>query len=499
MLRVPVSRLGPAGSRLAAAVGRAAVGLAAAGAFLSNPPVARADDAKPAAPARRTWAVSPEAAASFPTGPIPPVTMPKVEPTSVPAASAVAVTPIVIAGSKTTPDGKAKDADADYDTHRFEPAGFPLIGGDSDIGFEFGAVGTLTNFGNGIRPYIWNMDLLLAASVKSGTGKSALTQQNYLWDIDVPGLQGGKLRVTPAVSYESTTNQAYFGLGNNSSSQLPAGYKGNPATYFQYNEREARVRELTRIAWKPPWDIMVATTYRYDSPGIYGNSKLSTDANNHVLRGTDPISLAVLGLGLVYDTRDNEFFPHRGSYHQIGMRAVQGFPTSENVEYGAFAAMLAHYVPLTSTTVLAFRGVVDAEFGHVPLLDLYTGGPFQTYEMIGGSAAVRGVPDGRYSGPLKVLGNAELRSLFIHFTLLKQRFRLGGNVLFDAGRLWSDYSFNNPKDGKSAGIKWGTGLGGYIVWGQAAVFRVEVAYSPDASSENPGLPLGIYVEDGVMF
>ncbi len=48
-------------------------------------------------------------------------------------------------------------------------------------------------------------------------------------------------------------------------------------------------------------------------------------------------------------------------------------------------------------------------------------------------------------------------------------------------------------------MKWGTGGGIYLVWGQAAVFRVEVAYSPDAKAENPGLPLGIYVEDGVMF
>src|SRR5882672_6846311 len=31
----------------------------------------------------------------------------------------------------------------DYFTRRYEPAGFPLIGGSSDIGFQFGAVGTL--------------------------------------------------------------------------------------------------------------------------------------------------------------------------------------------------------------------------------------------------------------------------------------------------------------------------------------------------------------------
>jgi hypothetical protein len=29
--------------------------------------------------------------------------------------------------------------------------------------------------------------------------------------------------------------------------------------------------------------------------------------------------------------------------------------------------------------------------------------------------------------------------------------------------------------------------------------RVEAAYSPDAASENPGFPIGIYVSDGLMF
>jgi hypothetical protein len=83
--------------------------------------------------------------------------------------------------------------------------------------------------------------------------------------------------------------------------------------------------------------------------------------------------------------------------------------------------------------------------------------------------------------------------------MLGQQFRFGGNLLFDTGRLWSDYTFHSRLDGTGIGLKWGAGVGAYLQWGQAAVFRLEVAYSPDARSENPGLPLGIYVEDGVMF
>ena len=161
--------------------------------------------------------------------------------------------------------------------------------------------------------------------------------------------------------------------------------------------------------------------------------------------------------------------------------------------------MLAMYRSVGGPFVLALRGVADLEFGNVPVYDLYTGGPFQTYEMPGGSAAIRGVPDGRYSGPIKLFGNAELRALLLRFKLAGERFRVGGNLLFDAGRIWADYTFKSPLDGRGLGLKWGAGVGAYLQWGQAAVFRLEVAYSPDAASENPSLPLGFYVEDGVMF
>src|SRR5260370_41871699 len=83
---------------------------------------------------------------------------------------------------QTAPEG------ADYVTRRYELAGFPLLGGDSDIGFQFGGVATLTRFEGGVRPYQWNMDLLLAASVKSGPTGPEIAQQSYLWHWDVPAL-----------------------------------------------------------------------------------------------------------------------------------------------------------------------------------------------------------------------------------------------------------------------------------------------------------------------
>jgi Omp85 superfamily domain len=395
--------------------------------------------------------------------------------------------------------GAKRDSDgADYDRPRVEPAGFPIIGGDSDVGLELGAVGTFSKFGRGIRPYEWNMDVLGAVSMKnSPSGAIELTQQNYLWQIDVPGLAGGSLRLNPAVYYVSTINQGYFGLGNASRGELPAGVL-NPGRYFEFQAREATIRQLARIRFRPPFDWMLAANYRFESPNSYPGSQLAQDAAAGRVFGLEQMSLVMLSAGVIYDSRDNEIFPHSGSFHQIGLRVVEGFPIEDNVRYGAFGAVLAVYRSI-GPLVAAGRVVVDAEFGNVPFYDLYTGEPFLQDTIIGGSAGVRGVPEGRYLGKLKALGNAELRAMWLDFSLFGQQFHVGNDVFIDAGRVWADDSLSSPDDGNRVGIKWGAGGGAYLIWGQAAVFRIEAAYSPDASAENPSLPLGLYVQDGIMF
>jgi hypothetical protein len=119
--------------------------------------------------------------------------------------------------------------------------------------------------------------------------------------------------------------------------------------------------------------------------------------------------------------------------------------------------------------------------------------------MPGGANGIRGVPWGRYSAPIKMIVNGELRVMHWRFKLLGQNFRAGNDLFVDAGRVFDDYRLNAPRDGRGLGLKWGLGGGIYLQWGQAAVFRVELAYSPDAVEANPRFPLGLYIADGVMF
>jgi hypothetical protein len=403
------------------------------------------------------------------------------------------------------PDIGKNGKKTDYWRRRYEPAGFPIIAGSSDTGFQFGLVATLSWFANGVKPYAWNMDLLATMSIKgkeNGGSGIEIAQEGLQWNIDWPGLFGGNVRLNPQTSYTRTINVGYFGLGNASSAVKPAGVK-DPNRYHEFIEDVLYQRVLARIDVVPPFGVLASMQVRYVDPETYPGSKLVADeqvlgtSGAPVLYAQRPLTLLSGGVGLFYDSRDNEIYTHSGMYHQIGIRYEQGIPLGDSVRYGEAGAILTGFLPLGESYVLAGRLWADQQFGHVPFFDLLVAGPFQLKEAPGGSSGVRGVPIGRYLGPTKIIGNVELRGLPAHFIIAKQRIRLGGDLFIDAGRIWSAPAFS-LLDGNGIGLKYGVGGGGYILWGQAAIFRIEVAYSPDATATG-GLPVGIYVEDGTMF
>jgi hypothetical protein len=347
------------------------------------------------------------------------------------------------------------------------------------------------------------MDLFASLSVKGGITKIA--QDSLQWNIDWPGLFGGNVRLNPQVAYVRTINEGYFGLGNDSSDAPPPAPNPDPEGYYQFVENLFYARTIARIDFARPFAVMSVVTYRYVVPQALVATKLALDENPPIpqdsphLYGTRPLSLVAVGGGFAYDSRDSEIFTKKGMYHQLGLRLEEGIPTDAQVRYGEAGAVLTGFVPITGPLIFAGRFIADFQFGHVPFYDLFVAGPFQLKELPGGSAGIRGVPVGRYLGPIKVVGNAELRALFAYFTLLKQKISLGCDAFLDAGRVWSDYTFKSSLDGRGFGLKYGVGGGLLWIWGQAAVFRMEVAYSPDAVAVNRGLPIGIYVEDGTSF
>jgi hypothetical protein len=345
---------------------------------------------------------------------------------------------------------------------------------------------------------LWKANFALSASLKDDVGGLRFVQQNYLLRLDAPELFDGRLRVDERLSFQRTINEGYYGIGN--VSPIPS---AAPRLY-QYVRAGLRDAAILRIHTASPIDVAVGIGIRYENPTAYPGSRLAQDSvlrtadGAAFIRGLSPMLLGRLAGGIIYDTRDTEFVTTRGLFYQMGVAGAAG--SREEVFYGEAATVLSHYASIAGTPfILAGRLVTSFQLGHVPFYDLAQGGPFESQSLAGGDSGLRGVPLGRYAGLVKVIANLEIRTPFPRFGALGQRFRLGTTTFLDAGRVFSDYSPSATEDGTGIGLKYGVGGGAFLEWGEAAIFRAEVAYSPDAISENPRFPVGIYVADGLMF
>lgn len=416
------------------------------------------------------------------------------------AASFVLVT---LAASLFARSAQAQELIDEDPTDRTEWAGFPVIGGSTDIGVQLGAAGTVTHVGNRFRPYWWRVDALVSLSVKGGPRGTEVVQQSHDMRWDIPGGANGKIRLMPGVFYDKTINSGYFGLGNDS--RVVTDPSGQIGERYQFRHEEASTRLNARTPLGGPFSTMYGWQLRYVNPAAYPESRLSIDAATRLsdgrplIRGLQPLGIATLNGGIIYDTRDDEIYPRRGSLHVAALRFSGAVPTSSGVYWAGINIVYQRYVKLPESFVFAGRVFVDAMAGHVPFYDLSQGGAFDPNDMPGGAQGIRGVPNGRYAGLLKVVANAELRRIHGAFKLFGSRFQVGTTAFLDTGRVWNDYSFDDVRDGKGLGLKYGVGGGPFLVWDTAAVFRIDVAYSPDASAANPGFPVGIYVQGGLMF
>lgn len=401
-------------------------------------------------------------------------------------------------------DPKPTPTDPEELKDKTEWAAVPVIGGSTDIGFQFGAGFSMARVGGGFKPYWWNMDVLLSASVKGGPRGTEIVQQSHDMRWDIPGGAGGKVRLMPAVFFDKTVNSGYFGLGNDA--PVVTDPEGQVGARYQFKHQELRTRLNVRQPIGGGFNALYGWTLRYLNPKAYPESRLAIDAatrdkdGSPLIYGLSPLGVGIVNGGLNYDTRDDEIVPTRGSFHVAALRFAGATPIESSVRWAGMNFIFSKYARIgRSPFIVAGRLFVDMMAGHVPFYDMSQAGAFVGIDMPGGPQGIRGVPNGRYSGLLKVVGNVEVRTFFTDFTFLGSRFKVGATAFFDTGRVWLDYTFSNPRDGSGLGLKYGVGGGPCFTWDSTALFRVDVAYSPDASAANPGFPVGIYVQEGFMF
>lgn len=307
-------------------------------------------------------------------------------------------------------------------------------------------------------PYFYSGRLV--ADVGYSTSGSYL---GSLW-FHAPGLRDG-WRLDAVASATQQSRFEFYGLGE--ATRYHADSAKDPQPYYyklRRTQQQARA-ELSRRIAPHVWITGTAqykTTTFHDLPG----PGLFTTVYADGLREADAIGR----LGLVYDSRENEYDTHKGLLLDAG------------VQHGTFGSGYQRWmvegrvwVPFGEwrSTWLSARGVASAATGDVPLdarlyLPVYEG----QVRVLGGAESHRGLLDQRYIGRDQLFGNITLH----HDLINAGGMMAAGLTLFaDAGRVFEADKFALTTNG----MKVGGGAGAYLRLLQTGVYTFNFAQGPD--------------------
>jgi outer membrane translocation and assembly module TamA len=161
--------------------------------------------------------------------------------------------------------------------------------------------------------------------------------------------------------------------------------------------------------------------------------------------------------------------PTRGSLHDVTIEAA-GPWMGGNRTYARLNASFRTYVPFKAPSfVMAFRILVDAAWGDVPLTTLGEFGGVAPTEGIGGDTSGRGFFRRRFVGPSKLLAGPEFRWRVLELGIRRRRVQLGLVAFSDVGKIFQRHrQFSED-------LHVGVGTGFYIALPPTLVLRVEAA------------------------
>jgi hypothetical protein len=397
---------------------------------------------------------------------------------------------LAVATAAATPGARADDAPP---PRRLEMAAVPLLGGDTDIGFGGGGLGSIARVDPAYLPYRWKLEgtLFFTFKAPAGGGVTAPYQDAFVI-LTVTSLCGGRCRLELRPSFTRETNLRYLGLGN----AAPAPPNEIPARDFYTRTHPALVAR-GRYSLAAHLHLVVGALYTYSWIDFSPVSILARDLREgspevrSLLIVDRRAGLNVLEAGLQLDTRDQEIAPERGQWHQLKVRVSPWGLAFSPYRYTQLNLNMRGYVPaLPQRLVLAARLVADLQLGGPPFYELAR---YDEASAIGGANGVRGVPGDRYYGKRKLFGNLEARLALWRFSVWGSPYRFGVTGFFDGGRVWADLESQPQLDGTGIGLKYGVGGGLRLQKGETFVLRADIAWSPDAH------PIGGYFLAGQMF
>ena len=347
----------------------------------------------------------------------------------------------------------------------------PAIGYSSDLGFHYGALCDIYNYGDGSKypDYIYKFNVEVSAYTKGNIVLHSFFDSKYL----IPGI-----RVSAAISWFANRTYSFYGFNGasspyiktldkiwndkaNSKVDIPFDPEG---TGFYLMQRDI-FRVMTCFQGKfgnSNWGWAGGLSYWWLTTGNARNKKITAGTPSlydlyckydiipeHERKGGHHIELKA---GIVYDTRDFENGPSKGRNLEVYFFGSPDFFGKWRNNYLKLAIHYRDFYTLGTPKLvfgyhLAYQGLIA---GNAPFYMLQT---IQSLNMkqintegLGSTCTLRGTIANRIQGNGYAWANFELRWKFVKFDWIKQHWTLALNPFFDMGAVVQPYRWEQMKD-----------------------------------------------------
>jgi len=405
----------------------------------------------------------------------------------------------------------------------------PVIAYDSDIGFKYGALVNVFNYGDGSRYPKYDHSLFFEWS--RTTKGSGINQFTYDSERLIPGI-----RLSAEASLLTEQSLDFYGFNGYESYYNAAFEDDEDPAYISrmfYNQE----RRLTRIKTDFQGKI-TGPKFRWFAGIEFNHAKMATVDIEKLNDGKDDEDLlpdtallfdkyvqwgiipedqadggntTLLKLGVVYDTRDIEANPMKGIWTEAQILMAPQFLGNGDYAYSRLAITHRQYFTIAPQVLslayrLSYQAKLTGEMPYYMLPFLYNTAPALTQGGLGGAKTIRGILRNRVVGDDFAYGNVEMRWKFLRTVVAKQNIYLALSWFFDAGMVTGKYSFDKsgiPTSGPDAefaqklvnsqdeSLHMGAGAGLHIVMNQNFIVAVDYGRALDKGDGESGLYIGL--------
>lgn len=429
------------------------------------------------------------------------------------------------AGKKEQKESKKEKTTKEEVKKGWNLGALPVVSFDSDLGFQFGALMNLYDYGDGSK--YPNFEQSLYAEVSFYTKGSGIFRINYDTRKWIKGI-----RVFADLSYMPDQIYAFYGFNGYDAVYHPTWVDPDRSDYvskvfYRYKRKFFRAKVDFR------GDFSNNKLHWVAGVGLYSIKVMPVDIDRlnkgkdaaDLIPDVDGIYDKYLDWGIIpqseedggtftvfktafeYDSRDNEANPNRGIWFETVLAGAPGFTSNMESGFLKLSITQRQYITLAKNT-LFFDYRLGAQFtlaGESPFyvspLFFYAHSTKAYNEGLGGSSSLRGVLRNRVVGDGIAFGNFELRWKFVKFTMANQNFYLGFNMFFDTGMVVqkADVDTSNvPADELNDYFKTdaeklhnSAGLGLKIAMNQNFIVSVDYGKSFDAQDGTSGVYIGL--------